>query len=257
MRPLALVLVLSSPLLLGGCALPIGVAIASYATDGALYLTTGKSGSDHLISMVSDKDCATWRVVKGKEICVDRPPGENPYQVDRDAPHRTVDESGIAQLYAPSSQGGALLLDAQAREAMAPRKPPGTSTAAPAAVETAALPAPAEVGSRPAAATPVAEARSQPAMASAPTRATAPKAAAAKPREPAVAAARRPPAVAGKPSTAPPAAVAAKPSPAKPTQTARAAPRKPPVSPAVVTVSQRPAGTRVATSRAEPPLILY
>ena len=55
--------VLLIPLLLGGCALPLPVQIASLAIDGFLYLTTEKSLTDHGISVVSGQDCALHRIV--------------------------------------------------------------------------------------------------------------------------------------------------------------------------------------------------
>jgi len=60
------------PALLGGCALPPAVMIASYAADGVSYIATGKSVSDHGISEVTGRDCAVWRIIKGS-ICKDEP----------------------------------------------------------------------------------------------------------------------------------------------------------------------------------------
>jgi len=61
------------PALLSGCGLPPAVMIASYAADGVSYVATGKSVSDHGISEVTGRDCALWRVIKGKSICQDEP----------------------------------------------------------------------------------------------------------------------------------------------------------------------------------------
>ena len=61
------------PALLSGCGLPPAVMIASYAADGVSYIATGKSVSDHGISEVTGRDCALWRVIKGKSICQDEP----------------------------------------------------------------------------------------------------------------------------------------------------------------------------------------
>ena len=61
------------PALLSGCGLPPAVMIASYAADGVSYVATGKSVSDHGISAVTGRDCALWRVIKGKSICKDEP----------------------------------------------------------------------------------------------------------------------------------------------------------------------------------------
>jgi len=48
-------------LLLGGCALPLPVQVASWALDGISYIATQKSVADHGISMVANKDCAVLR----------------------------------------------------------------------------------------------------------------------------------------------------------------------------------------------------
>jgi hypothetical protein len=61
------------PILLSGCGLPPAVMIASYAADGISYVATGKSVSDHGISAVTGRDCAVWRIIKGKAICTDQP----------------------------------------------------------------------------------------------------------------------------------------------------------------------------------------
>jgi hypothetical protein len=62
------VLVLS--MMLGGCALPVGVQIASWALDGISLVATKKSMTDHGLSILTQKDCAMWRVVKQEKICV-------------------------------------------------------------------------------------------------------------------------------------------------------------------------------------------
>ena len=53
---------------LSGCALPVAVSIASLALDAGSYLASGKTVSDHGLSMVINKDCALLRVVEGP-IC--------------------------------------------------------------------------------------------------------------------------------------------------------------------------------------------
>lgn len=55
--------------LLGACALPVPVQMASWALDGVSMLTTRKSVTDHGISILAQKDCAIWRGVKGDDIC--------------------------------------------------------------------------------------------------------------------------------------------------------------------------------------------
>jgi hypothetical protein len=61
------------PALLGGCGLPPAVVIASYAADGVSYIGTGKSVTDHGISAAMGRDCALFRIIKGKAICKDEP----------------------------------------------------------------------------------------------------------------------------------------------------------------------------------------
>ncbi len=57
-------------LLLGGCALPAAVVLASYAADGVSYLTTGKSVTDHGLSAATGHDCALLRpILKEKPVC--------------------------------------------------------------------------------------------------------------------------------------------------------------------------------------------
>ena len=63
--------ILVLPLFLAGCGLPPAFAIASYAVDGILLLTSGKTSTDHAISIVAQQDCAMWRIIQGEEICTD------------------------------------------------------------------------------------------------------------------------------------------------------------------------------------------
>lgn len=62
-------------LTLSGClmAAPSAFQLATYALDGASYVATGKSATDHVISTVADKDCAMTRALKGDDICVEKP----------------------------------------------------------------------------------------------------------------------------------------------------------------------------------------
>ncbi|MFQ6017028.1 MAG: hypothetical protein ACE5KF_02435 [Kiloniellaceae bacterium] len=55
---------------LSGCALPPAVSIASVAIDVASYAASGKSVTDHGISLVLQRDCALLRVLEGR-ICRD------------------------------------------------------------------------------------------------------------------------------------------------------------------------------------------
>lgn len=69
---------------LSGCALPPAIAIASYAADGVLLMTSGKTSTDHLLSMAEKRDCAVWRVVKNEPICHEFADGKDPYDDWRD-----------------------------------------------------------------------------------------------------------------------------------------------------------------------------
>ena len=92
---LLLPLALGASLLAGGCAAPVAVAIVSYGADGALLVGTGKTSSDHMASMVSKKDCALWRIIRGRKICNDRDGERDPYDVNYNDPYRSVSEDGV------------------------------------------------------------------------------------------------------------------------------------------------------------------
>lgn len=62
-------LLVLAPILLSGCGIPPAITIASYVINGISYAATGKSVSDHGISAVAGRDCATWRVIKGENVC--------------------------------------------------------------------------------------------------------------------------------------------------------------------------------------------
>ena len=57
-------------ILLSGCALPPVFTAASLMADVISYASTGKSVTDHGISMVLQKDCALLRGFDG-EICIE------------------------------------------------------------------------------------------------------------------------------------------------------------------------------------------
>jgi hypothetical protein len=93
--PRLALLALCLPLLAGGCA---GAALtaASYGADGASYLETGKSTTDHFASMVSKKDCAFWRILRNQKICRERDGDHDPYKVTYDTAERQPSESGVS-----------------------------------------------------------------------------------------------------------------------------------------------------------------
>jgi hypothetical protein len=52
-----------------GCLLPPAFTIASLAADGFSLTTSGKTVTDHAISLLAHRDCRLWRLVQGKSIC--------------------------------------------------------------------------------------------------------------------------------------------------------------------------------------------
>lgn len=135
--PLAVVVLIGMTGLLPGCALPVAVAVGSYAADGGLLVTTGKSSTDHLVSMSTKRDCGAFRaVVRGGPLCKDRPEGApDPYRVDPKAPFRADGESGV-EVVRSSRDGGGLLVGDDAQKTLATHKasvldaPPTPMTAA-------------------------------------------------------------------------------------------------------------------------------
>ena len=73
--------VIATGMLLTGCAVPVGVQVASLAIQGISLAATEKTPGDHVISLVAEKDCATWRVFAGDPICSDLPVVESPIAV--------------------------------------------------------------------------------------------------------------------------------------------------------------------------------
>jgi hypothetical protein len=104
---LALPLVLLLPALTGGCAAPVAVAAVSYGADGASLIGTGKTSSDHFLSMVAKRDCALWRIFRNRDICRAQEGNPNPYDVNYDAPFRQAGEGGVEYAAAPHSPADA------------------------------------------------------------------------------------------------------------------------------------------------------
>ena len=133
-------LVVGVALMTGACGAPVAVTGASYAADGGFLLASDKTSGDHLISMVSKKDCAMWRVLRGRAVCRAREGDRDPYNVDYSEPQRMVAEDGVhyaAPLRAPADSP-ATSWDAAAY------KPAAPVPALPAEPVTAVAEAPAE-----------------------------------------------------------------------------------------------------------------
>lgn len=149
---LLLPVALGLPLLTGACGAPVAVAALSYGTDGVSLVETGKTGTDHLASMVSKKDCALWRVFRNQSVCRTQEGNPNPYKVNYDEPFRQQTEGGGVE-YAPPPHAApdapAASWDAAAYKPAAPAQPAVPTTAV------ADAPAPAIEPPAPVAAPPV------------------------------------------------------------------------------------------------------
>jgi len=64
--------------MLAGCALPLGISVASYTFDAFSYATEGKSISDLALTNVTGEDCAMLRLAAGEAVCRDNTPDEVP-----------------------------------------------------------------------------------------------------------------------------------------------------------------------------------
>jgi len=71
------VLAVIVPLVLTGCGTPPAITAISYVLDGMSLISTGKTVSDHALSMAMEQDCKVWRVVEDKPVCRDLLPGES------------------------------------------------------------------------------------------------------------------------------------------------------------------------------------
>lgn len=143
---------------LGGCvAIPAGVTAVSAAFDGMSYVSTGKAPHDHALSAITGEDCAVWRVVKEKPVCVE-PKGTGAREV----------------VYAPGNGALAFAPPAMTPVGVAPAPTPAPEKTPEAAITAESLPPPAPTP-QVAAITPSASLPSQPvAVATAPLRASEP-----------------------------------------------------------------------------------
>lgn len=111
-NPLRVLLPAVAPILVAGCALPIGVQIATLVADGVSLMTTKKTLTDHGLSAMTSKDCTIWRGVTGEEFCQEYPAGQGPIFV--------LNDEGPAT--APTNTSGSFqLADASATEFTAPQ----------------------------------------------------------------------------------------------------------------------------------------
>ncbi len=89
-------------LLLGGCALPLPVQVASWAIDGISYMMTEKTVADHGISLVAQKDCAILRgVLNPGDFCRDLEAATAVAALDKDTRNEALKETeGASELLA-------------------------------------------------------------------------------------------------------------------------------------------------------------
>lgn len=62
-------LVLALPLFVGGCLLPVNMAVVSLVVNGFSVVATGKGTADHALSAISNQDCALLRLAKSEAVC--------------------------------------------------------------------------------------------------------------------------------------------------------------------------------------------
>ena len=140
-------LVAGMALLTSACGVPVAVSAASYAADGGLLATSNKTSTDHIASVVTKKDCAIWRVFRGRQMCTQRADGEDPYDTDYTEPQRSVSESGVSYSspLRPQSDTPAVSWDAATYEAPAAAPPAPTPAARQEPVAATVEPVPARV----------------------------------------------------------------------------------------------------------------
>ena len=77
---------------LSGCAPVINpVTVVSLILDGVSYATTGKGPTDHVISGVTDRDCAMYRTLFDEPVC--EPYGAEVNAIEKAALPETFDEA--------------------------------------------------------------------------------------------------------------------------------------------------------------------
>jgi hypothetical protein len=98
----SLVPVLAS-LLAGGCALPAGVVLASYAADGVSYAATGKTVTDHGLSAAAGHDCGVIRALLHRKPLCDTTETERGKTVIVEQGHASVPRPGSLTASAPEA----------------------------------------------------------------------------------------------------------------------------------------------------------
>jgi hypothetical protein len=110
---------------LGGCGLPAAVVVGSYAADGASYLVTGKSATDHALSAAIDRDCALLRIAANEQPCRISEKNRREERARRDAAMAEFVKSAVAEV----PPGKIVLLGAPETVAQASWGPPDSGLA--------------------------------------------------------------------------------------------------------------------------------
>ena len=97
------VLVVGACALLGGCALPVPIQVASWAIDALSVITTEKSLADHGISALAKKDCSLFRVVTEDDSVICRDVDDRQDVMTADAGTAATDVNALA----PATDGAA------------------------------------------------------------------------------------------------------------------------------------------------------
>lgn len=140
--------------LLGGCGvIPPAISIASYALDGVSLLASGRTLTDHALSVAARQDCKLFRMVQNLEVCNDwgsqpqmaearpqRPP------LDRDDPSSWQEQSPGYMPVGPmpiiADRGEPMVLPAELADVA--QALPGVATAEADPIRTASLLVPAK-----------------------------------------------------------------------------------------------------------------
>ncbi|MBN9486424.1 MAG: hypothetical protein J0H44_04340 [Alphaproteobacteria bacterium] len=136
------------PLLTGACGGPLATTAVSYGGDGVSLVETNKTATDHLLSMVSKRDCAMWRMFRNQHVCRERDGDHDPYDVSYQEPFRQAGEGGVeysppahAAADAPPASWDAKAYDRPGADASPPAPMTATSSSIPAPVTKTDTPA--------------------------------------------------------------------------------------------------------------------
>ena len=104
-------------MVLGGCALPVPLQVASWALDGISYIATEKSITDHGLSIVAEKDCALLRGLTEGAVCKE---WDEPATLLADAQpgQPVISTPQVRAGYAPTARSGIPPLDTEIGESM-------------------------------------------------------------------------------------------------------------------------------------------